>query len=339
MKIYVIPHGLSNQIVSSQVIQRGLAVAKATNDSVRFVCIGKCEDENVLGVEYFDTYSAFCSSIRSRELIYTRSYLDFIFIFLVSHGKLEIVYDFRGFVAFESWLKNRSLVKFLFILFCEFLCYIFASRVYTVSNSFRRTLSRYFFIKRDIQVLPSLISSEKLFFPKIQVSRVVHFVYVGGLSKWQNLSEVISVYDYISAQIPAKLDIITMEVELAREYIKSAKSKETISVFSVNSLEGEVDLSHYHYGFLLRDNLLLNRVASPVKFLEYCGSGVIPIISNWVGDYSQLVVEKDLGYLYTGDASSLLNDLCNERNLHSKRIKIYNWAKTQTWESQFGLLI
>jgi glycosyltransferase involved in cell wall biosynthesis len=48
-------------------------------------------------------------------------------------------------------------------------------------------------------------------------------------------------------------------------------------------------------GFLLRASSQVNRVASPVKFGEYLASGTPVIMSNGIGDYSELARRENVG--------------------------------------------
>lgn len=48
-------------------------------------------------------------------------------------------------------------------------------------------------------------------------------------------------------------------------------------------------------GLLLRDESIVNRVASPTKFAEYCLSGLPVITTGFVGDFSKMVADHRLG--------------------------------------------
>jgi glycosyltransferase involved in cell wall biosynthesis len=50
-------------------------------------------------------------------------------------------------------------------------------------------------------------------------------------------------------------------------------------------------------GFLLRDESIVNRVASPTKFAEYCLAGLPVITTDFVGDFSAIIKEHDLGWI------------------------------------------
>ena len=92
--------------------------------------------------------------------------------------------------------------------------------------------------------------------------------------------------------------------------------KEVIAnVKSLTNAEVLKDLKNYDFGFLLRDNTLLNNVSSPIKFQEYLMSGVIPIMSEGIGDYTEEMKEHNLAIItdkynrvYKEDLLKLLRD-------------------------------
>ena len=56
-------------------------------------------------------------------------------------------------------------------------------------------------------------------------------------------------------------------------------------------------------GILLREDSLTNRVASPTKFAEYISAGLPVLISPYLGDLSDLVLEQHLGLVVAEDGS------------------------------------
>lgn len=52
------------------------------------------------------------------------------------------------------------------------------------------------------------------------------------------------------------------------------------------------------YGLLIREGSVTNQVASPLKFAEYLSCGLQVIISDKLGDYSELTVQNRWGFLY-----------------------------------------
>ena len=69
----------------------------------------------------------------------------------------------------------------------------------------------------------------------------------------------------------------------------------TTTVMSVTSDEVPQILAASDLGLLLRENSIVNAVASPVKFGEYMAAGIPLLISQGIGDYSDAVRDQGLG--------------------------------------------
>ena len=52
------------------------------------------------------------------------------------------------------------------------------------------------------------------------------------------------------------------------------------------------------YGFCIRNSSIVNKVASPTKVLEYVARNVKPILSEYVGDFSEVLPKKGLASIW-----------------------------------------
>lgn len=111
-------------------------------------------------------------------------------------------------------------------------------------------------------------------------------VYAGGLHKWQQVPKMIDAIiktsgycqhhfycpepDAVKAMIPdALFDHVTVDAkphaELMKIYVRC------------------------HYGFILREDIIVNRVACPTKLVEYIAMGIVPVVDcEDVGDFKAL---------------------------------------------------
>jgi len=48
------------------------------------------------------------------------------------------------------------------------------------------------------------------------------------------------------------------------------------------------EMAKYKYGFMLREKMIINEVATPTKMNSYMAAGVIPIFSNVIGDFTDV---------------------------------------------------
>ena len=125
--------------------------------------------------------------------------------------------------------------------------------------------------------------------PDIKNKKITkNVIYAGGAQKWQNVDLMVDainkVRDYsytILTHSPDAFSEISGDIGI-KVTIKTVKSDQVHSYYIKASL-----------GFVLRDDIVVNRVACPTKLIEYLSEGVVPIVlSPNIGDFSTL------GYKY-----------------------------------------
>jgi len=113
-------------------------------------------------------------------------------------------------------------------------------------------------------------------------------IYAGGLQKWQQVPKMIDAMlanqDHFEFRFycpnPHELQkMLPPQLKTSKALIIGSKSNEEI-------------LSEYqesHFGFILREDNIVNQVACPTKLIEYLALGVIPIVeSAEIGDFNSL---------------------------------------------------
>lgn len=111
-------------------------------------------------------------------------------------------------------------------------------------------------------------------------------VYSGGLHKWQMIDESIALFlKYKEYNPNCRMLILTRECEAARHKILDmcGAGREDISVLSTSYDQVYKYLNAADAGILLREDVMLNRVASPTKLGEYLMTG-LPVISKSVAN-------------------------------------------------------
>lgn len=150
------------------------------------------------------------------------------------------------------------------------------------------------------------------------------FVYAGNLAGWQCFSETIQLFKRIKEKIPeAELTIYTKEQEDAKQILRKYQVNATVKYVPYQQLNKE--LQQYKYGFIIREDIDVNNVATPTKMNSYMAVGIIPIYTNVVGAF-----KKNLSHLeYTVplnistqkvDVDKL--DLQKLYDLENKKIKV-----------------
>lgn len=116
------------------------------------------------------------------------------------------------------------------------------------------------------------------------------FVYAGGMHKWQNVGKALKYYlDFNLKYANSKILVLTKDIKRLNQIIDEEQLDRIYSSLVIKSLHySEVSsyLNAADVSFLIRDNVVMNAVASPTKLAEYMACG-LPVIStvvaqNWV---------------------------------------------------------
>lgn len=111
-------------------------------------------------------------------------------------------------------------------------------------------------------------------------------LYSGGTAGWQNIELMLDLIEKNQSDNIEYL-ILTVEIEIFKKIIANYKINEkNIQIKSVSPNE----LSSYYkiadYGFILREDNIVNNVANPTKLIDYLFYGMIPIVlTPKIGDY------------------------------------------------------
>jgi glycosyltransferase involved in cell wall biosynthesis len=131
----------------------------------------------------------------------------------------------------------------------------------------------------------------------IGTDRII-FTYSGSYRKYQLIDETFHLFLKIKERIPkAFFLVMTNQVEIfAKKAAETGISSDDFKIISLNRDEVPVYLQQADIAFLLRDNSVVNTVASPTKFAEYLLAGLPVITTDFVGDYSEFVNAHHIGY-------------------------------------------
>ena len=116
------------------------------------------------------------------------------------------------------------------------------------------------------------------------------FCYAGGMQIWQGFDLMLSFYKEIEKMNDnVCLRIYSKDVEQSKAAIKKYKIKNW-SVECLSPKDLDVALSHCKFGFILREDNVVNNVATPTKLATYVGNGVIPIYTAALSSYRDLAL-------------------------------------------------
>ena len=113
------------------------------------------------------------------------------------------------------------------------------------------------------------------------------FVYAGGASIWQGVDLMLDVYKDVEDSIPeAKITILSNQKDQFMQKI-GVRDIKNYEIKYVKLEEMEAELHKHKYGFILRENHIVNNVATPTKMNSYLSVYLIPIFSDAVCDFAE----------------------------------------------------
>lgn len=206
------------------------------------------------------------------------------------------IYWFQGIITSEIPLYNFnrliSLFKIIISTIVEYITLKKSNFIFFVSDDmvdfYKRNRN---YKKNNYLVMPCFNQKlEPSAFNDKKYSKPT-FVYAGNLAGWQCFSQTIQLFKKIKERIPeAELTIYTKEQEEANLILDKYQVNATVKYVPYQELNNE--LQQYKYGFIIREDIDVNNVATPTKMNSYMAVGIIPIYTNVVGAF-----KKNLNHL------------------------------------------
>jgi hypothetical protein len=231
----------------------------------------------------------------SSPIVYSHSiYLLRNIWFLLPFYKGDFFLDAHGVVPEEIKYFGGNALLGRFMTFVEKL--VFRKKrmtVICVTNAMRQHFMRKYphfkgsFILYNIY--PSNLSPNNSSFNddnKNQVDETVTVIYSGGAALWQKIDLMLDIIEQNQAD-NIEYIILSIDVEDFENGIAMRKiNREKLQLKTVEPNELINFYKKADFGFLLRDDHIVNQVASPTKLIEYLSNGIIPIVlTPNIGDY------------------------------------------------------
>jgi glycosyltransferase involved in cell wall biosynthesis len=123
--------------------------------------------------------------------------------------------------------------------------------------------------------------------------------YVGSAVDYQLADKMCQLFGKIMGGFPSSFFLILSHHvdEFERHLEIAGIQREFYKILSVDHTQVFDLLQMGDIALLLRDDSLVNTVASPTKFAEYCLCGLPVIMTDFVGDFSEMVKAHHLGYI------------------------------------------
>lgn len=242
------------------------------------------------------------------------------------HGYKEVLLWIQGISPEESYMRNKSKIRYAFLSLRERLGLKYADKIIMVSHEMSAHYKRKYRLDLDVKsfFMPCFNSEIDLnsFFTPSKYEKQV-FVYAGALAVWQCFEQTVQLYKCIEDELQdTRLEIYTAQREEAAKIAKKYGIKNYVIDF-LTPEELSKRLKKAKYGFVLREDNEINRVATPTKISSYTADGVIPIYSSCLSDFHSKVNGKK-------SFISVSDDICESANVQ----KILCHCKSYTEANQ-----
>lgn len=226
------------------------------------------------------------------DVIVTCTWISFIKVYL--RGYKSVILWCQGIIPEESYMRNKSAARFWLLSHFEKYSLKNAAYILCVSDAMREHYEQKYSLdlgdKTYVMPCFNTTFNEWAFQDH---SRYSHpsFTYVGSLAPWQCFDETLMLYKTIEAQIPdAFLHVFTPDGEEAKKRAEAQQIRNYHIQYVEPSLLDK-ELSKISYGFVLRKDVPVNRVATPTKLSSYISCGVIPIFSECLTSFAKATTE------------------------------------------------
>ena len=308
---------------------------------------------------------------------YINMIFDFLFsIYVIFNYKIDFLYSREIYlscmgIVLKTILRKKSIFRMKALFLQE--------REYLGENSFNLALlkkcEKLLFEKSDLILpcsdnmteylkekgraghvlsIPNYIVRDKFFFDQKIRERVrvdlgiddrLVFIFSGGPWKWQCLDESMRLFKLLlELDKRSYFMVLSYEKALMQEQLKGSLDKDYFSLLSLEHDEIPPYLMAGDFGFMLRARGLISDTSSPIKFGEYIGCGLPVAIAEHLGDFPDIVQDKDFGVVIDNwedeeglrNAAKNIMEYLKSHDLDGKKA-LSEWANTNfTWENNIG---
>lgn len=229
-------------------------------------------------------------------------------------GFKNLVFWFQGVTPEEVYLMFGSRLKLFAFTILEKMTlnvtrFSLMVSVYQVEH-YKKKYGNGWAKNRNVIVMPcfntSRVDKEAVFKNNKYKNNV--FCYSGGMAKWQCFDRIAKIYSEVEKRKPESfLKVLTFQTEEAIEIIKGLGIKH-YSVYSVPPEKVSEELSECKFGFILREDNVINNVATPTKFGNYIENGLIPIYTDATRSFADAA--KDLKHVLCVTYDNAVEKIC-----------------------------
>lgn len=242
---------------------------------------------------------------------------------LLLRGYKNVVMWFQGVEPEESFMNHNSKIRMMILNIMEKYILKNSKFILLVSNKMKEHYEEKYNISLHgkYYVMPCLNTDIHPEAFNNQFKYITNnFVYIGSMAMWQKFDETVRIYKMVEKSGLVKspvLRVYTSEQEKALEVLK----KYNINNFSINFVNNDKlsnELVDVKYGFIIREDNIVNRVATPTKISTYLSCGIIPIYSECLSSFNE--ISKNMKYTIRYSENDFISKIINMQNVNVKEI-------------------
>jgi len=216
--------------------------------------------------------------IHSALRIMSRDFSSEILLNPFQTGK-KVIFDMHGALS-EEVAATGTTEQAAFAKKAEQLCVENSSVIVTVTENLADYLRKTYGSETGTVILP-IFSTDKPFEGDKPEGRPI-VIYAGGTQSWQCIDEMVQAVNACEARLDYRFCLTDIS-EADRLPFLSGRG---VQILSLEPEDLAAEYRRAAYGFLLREDNTLNRVACPTKLIEYLTFGIVPILkSDRIGDF------------------------------------------------------
>lgn len=252
--------------------------------------------------------------LRKGALIVVASCMDALRF--IKRGFENVVVWCQGIVPEESFMRRHSRTRRFALSLIESYVLKKAEFVFFVSSEMKSHYEAKYGLDFEGRygIMPcfnSELCAESVLAPGKYASKV--FVYMGSLAAWQCFDDTAHLFRRIEERMPdALFKVYCFDQRGAEEKLRRA-GVQNYWVGSVPPDQVPVELRDASFGFVIREDCAVNRVATPTKLSSYLSAGVIPIFSRCLTSFREAT--KGMKYALPVDAEPDVDaviDFCSQ---------------------------
>ena len=223
-------------------------------------------------------------------------------------GYRYVIRWMQGVVEAESFMRNHSWLRYYVIghrVKRSFACsdvILFCSQ--TMKDHYTKKFRKPYDNSYIMPCFNEELHKEPFYTPGKYEGNV--FVYAGSLARWQCFEPTVQLYREVEKQVDnCTLHVLVKDRETAEEILKQY-GVERYSIDYVAREEVTRELENAKFGFCVREDDIVNRVATPTKLSNYISNGVLPVYSSYLESFHALA--KDCPYCVCADMKDAAAD-------------------------------